>query len=450
MGCGTGRHDSPSLILVTVDTLRADRLACYGRSQAKTPFMDRLAREGTRFTTVVTPVPRTTPAVASLLTGLLPPAHRVRGLNSRLPAEIPSIATWMKAGGARTGAFISNLFLRRGTGFERDFDVFSDPKDRWDGNSAAQVTDEALDWVRGLAGDQRFFLWIHYLDPHWTYDPPAPYDRLYDPDWSDSWPYNGIAAGDKAQGRIIFRNTMTPREVHHAVSLYEGEIASTDAQLGRLLDGLASMGRLDPSLVVLTSDHGESLGEHGYYFAHGEYLYDGTLLVPLILRWPGHVPAGTVSTRMVRLTDIAPTALAMLGLPLPSGLDGRDLSGDLRGPAADPERECWIESDQDFAHSENPRSFVPGIAGKWRGLRGERYKLIFVPRDVSGETGDVELYDILDDPGETRDLSTKRPEITAPLLRRLREYWRRAGAEAGAGEREGAPDVETLRSLGYL
>ena len=102
---------------------------------------------------------------------------------------------------------------------------------------------------------------------------------------------------------------MPPREIHHAISLYEGEIASTDAQL-------ASLGRLDPALLVLTSDHGESLGEHGYYFAHGEYLYEGTLLVPLILRWPGHVPAGKVSTRMVRLTDIAPTALAMLGQPL--------------------------------------------------------------------------------------------------------------------------------------
>ena len=276
MGCPAGRHDSPSLILVTVDTLRADRLACYGHSQARTPFIDRMAREGTRFATVVTPIPRTTPAVASLLTGLLPAAHRVRGLSSRLPAEIPSLATWMKKGGARTGAFISNLFLRRGTGFERDFDVFSDPKDRWDGDSAATVTDEALDWVRGLAGDQKFFLWVHYLDPHWTYDPPAPYDRLYDPDWSGSWPYSGIAAGDKAQGRIIFRNTMPPREIHHAISLYEGEIASTDAQLGRLLDGLASLGRLDPALLVLTSDHGESLGEHGYYFAHGEYLYEGT------------------------------------------------------------------------------------------------------------------------------------------------------------------------------
>ncbi len=133
---------------------------------------------------------------------------------------------------------------------------------------------------------------MHYLDPHWTYDPPAPFDTMYDPGFKGPWPYSGIAAGDAKQGDVIFRNHMTPQEVRHAIALYEGEIAATEAQIQRLLDGLAAAGRLDDSLVVYTSDHGESLGEHDYFFDHGEYLYDGTLLVPLLLRWPGHVPAG--------------------------------------------------------------------------------------------------------------------------------------------------------------
>lgn len=388
--------------------------------------------------------------MASILTGLSPASHHVRGLYSRLEPEIPTLATWLRARGYRTGAFTSNLFLRAGTGFERGFEVYSNPKNRWDGNSAEEVTAEALDWISRLGGDARFFAWVHYLDPHWTYDPPAPFDTLYDPAWNEPWPYTKIAAGDRDQGKIIFGGAMTPREVTHATALYEGEIAAVDAAVGRLLASLTASGRLENTLVILTSDHGESLGEHGYAFAHGEYLYDGTLLVPLILRWPGHVPPGKTVTRMARLIDVAPTALALLGEPLPGGIDGRELTRDLAGESDAAERECWIESDHDLVHSENPRHFVGGIQGKWRGIRGERYKLIFVPRTSGGAEGDVELYDIVADPFELHDISRERPEIAGALLERLRAYWAKEGSAPDTRALPGALDAETLRSLGYL
>jgi arylsulfatase A-like enzyme len=244
---------------------------------------------------------------------------------------------------------------------------------------------------------------------------------------------------------------MSPREVQHAIALYEGEIASTDAQVGRLMQTLAGSKRLERTLVILTSDHGESLGEHDYFFDHGEYLYDGTLLVPLILRWPGKIPAGKVIKGMVQLTDIAPTALALMGESLPSGLEGRSLVDDLNGsPPRSGERECWIETDHQYVRPENPRHFVPGIEGKWRGIRGERYKLIFIPHDSTGTIGDVELYDLREDPLENNNIAREHPEIAEPLLKRLRAYWSKHGS-ASAPAAEGAPpDAEILRSLGYI
>src|SRR5262245_6171980 len=440
----------PSVLLITIDTLRADRLGSYGRAGAHTPALDRLAREGVRFASVVTPIPRTTPGVASILTGLYPTSHRVRGLWSALPPDVPTLAEWLKSRGRRTGAFASNLFLRPGQGFERGFEVYSNPRNRHEGNSGEEVTQEAIDWLSSLSKTESCFLWVHYLDPHWTYAPSAPYDTIYDPDFRGPWPYSDLAPGRADQGRIIFQNPMTAREVTHAVALYDGEIASVDAQVARLLDALATAGRADDTLILVTSDHGESLGEHGYAFAHGEYLYEGTLLVPWILHWPGHVPTGKVVPRMARLIDIAPTTLALLGEPIPSSVDGRSLTPDLRdAPDAAP-RECWIESDHNFIHKENPRHFVDGIPGKWRGLRGERYKLIYIPHDARGEKGETELYDLSVDPHEERNIAAQHPEIAGPMLERLRAYWAEKGSIAPPTPAEPAPDSELLHSLGYL
>lgn len=444
---GGSARPQGSLLLITVDTLRADRLASYGHRGARTPASDRLAREGTRFTTALTPLPRTTPSIATLLTGLAPPSHKVRGLFSSLPAEIPTLAGWLRARGWKTGAFTSNLFLRPGSGLGREFQDYSNPKSRWAGNSAAEITSEALAWLRSVGDEQPYFLWVHYLDPHWTYDPPAPYDTLFDPGFHGPWPYGQVAPGESEQGAIIFQNTMTPEEVRHAIALYDGEIASTETEVARLLDGIGA-GRLDRTLVIYTSDHGESLGEHDYYFDHGEYLYDGTLRVPLLMRWPGHVPAGKVVTRMARLQDVAPTALALFGAPLPGGLDGRSLAGDLTGESDVAPRECFFESDHTFVRPQNPRHFVDGFEGKWRGIQIDDKRLLFIPHDARGEAGDLELYDLATDPGETHNLASERPDEARALRDRLRAWWAANGASR-AGSDEPPPDLEILRSLGY-
>src|SRR5881296_196373 len=179
-GCGP-RASRPNLLLITIDTLRADRLGCYGYGRATSPRIDRLSERGALFERAYTTIPRTTQSVASILTGRYPKSHGARGLFSTLSPANLTLAEILKGQEYDTAAFVSNLFLRPGQGFEQGFDRYDDPQQRWDGDSAGPVSAGALDWLRGRKADRPFLLWVHYLDPHWTYRPRPPFDRVFDP-----------------------------------------------------------------------------------------------------------------------------------------------------------------------------------------------------------------------------------------------------------------------------
>jgi arylsulfatase len=455
----------PSIVLVTIDTLRADHLGCYGYGRPVSPRIDALARDSTLFEAARTTLPRTTQSVASILTGRLPKSHGARGLFARLPETNTTLAEILKRAGFDTAAVVSNTFLRPRQGFEQGFDLYDNPEDRWDADSAAAITAVAVRWLDARPADRPFFLWAHYLDPHWLYEPPAPWDRAFDPGFDRPFTlYDDLEAGRLTKGQVIFGDVVDEAQARHVVALYDGEIARTDAAVGALLDRLAAID--GPVLTVLTSDHGESLGEHGYHYAHGEYLYEEGLRIPLIIRYPKVVAAGARERGAVLNIDIAPTILALAGIPGMQGVEGRPLlapGGGRPGSAATAARSrnlTWAESDYQLIHPENPRYYIPGPRGRWSAASDGRHKLIHIPRP-GGEF--LELYDLAADPGETTNLAADPAlaGVRARLLRSLLEFADYGGGPpspgapaAGDGSdptRDLSPeDIERLRSLGYI
>ncbi|MGH7894036.1 MAG: sulfatase, partial [Candidatus Binatia bacterium] len=276
---GRSGETAPSVILVTVDTLRADRVGLYGGGAAPTPHMDRIGREGAFVETAVTPVGRTTQAVATILTGLHPFRHGVEGLDITLPLEMTTLAERFRARGYRTAAFVSNVNLAPGRNFEQGFEIYRNPGKRWKGNSADAISREAIEWVERSKPAGPIFLWVHYLDPHWPYEPAAEFSQRTDPDWHGT--LDIVERQDRheiSKGQILYSadRLLDARSLEHVRRLYDAEVAATDAAIGVLLEGLGQHGLLDDSILGFTADHGEAMGEHGYWFGHGDYLYDET------------------------------------------------------------------------------------------------------------------------------------------------------------------------------
>ena len=390
-------------MLVTIDTLRADRLGCYGAERAHTPTVDTLAASGVRFETAISPAPLTLPAHASLMTGLDPPQHGVRH-NSihRLPDGLPTLAESMRAAGFRTAAFVGAVVLDRRFGLARGFDAYDDEGHRWSSptvgyseRTADAVVDAALAWL--ASAPPRFFLWVHFYDPHARYAPPP-----------------GFAAA-------------------FASDRYAGEIAFVDRELGRLLDGIDARFGRSGRLVVLASDHGESLGEHGEQ-THAYGIYDATQHIPLILSGVG-LPAGRVVTAPVRLIDVAPTLLAAVGAPPLPGAAGRDLAPLIAAPGTD------VAAEGEPAYLETMATQLDYGWSPLLGLRTRAFKYVRAPRP--------ELYDLAADPDELHDLAAARPEMVERFDALLEQRLGRAAA-GSVGVELSESERASLRSLGYV
>jgi choline-sulfatase len=408
-GCGrrassTPPAEHPSVLLVTIDTLRADRLGSYGHAGAVTPTLDTLAARGVRFATALAHVPLTGPSHASILTGLTPLGHGVRDNGGFvLPAQVRTAAEEFRKAGYRTGAFVSGFPLDRRFGFDRGFETYDDHLPR--GNDrrrtpyverfADATTDAALRWlsapVAGAAA-QPFFLWVHYYDPHAPYEPP---------------------------GKLAERFRTAP---------YDGEIAFVDAQIARLLRALEEKGRLSRTVVLVTADHGEGLGEHGEG-THGLFVYDSTLKVPWIMAGPG-VGSGRVPVTVARGIDVLPTLLDYSGVPVPPAIDGRSLRA-----AADGREMSDAPTYAESIYAEREFGWAPLYA--WR---TSRFKLIEAPR--------AELYDLEADAAETANRFGERGAQAEELRSKLHTALSRpAPAAAAAVDSETA---ERLGALGYL
>ncbi len=404
----SGRHDLPTgalrgynVLLVTIDTLRVDRVGAYGHGGGLTPALDRLAAEGLRLDSVRAHAPLTLPSHASLMTGRIPPRHGVRDNGTyRLDDQQPTLAAAIKSAGYQTGAFVGAFVLDARFGLARGFDFYDDRYgDRPSGGrvdvverSAEKVTRPAAEWMR--AASAPWFAWVHLYDPHEPYAPPEPFASKY------------------------------------ASAPYEGEVAYADAALGRLLEDLRAAGRLDRTLVVVTADHGEALGDHGER-THGLFAYESTLRVPLIFWCSGRIEP-RVLEQPAALVDVAPTILDLLGISWPK-TDGQSLRARIAG----------AEGSAETAAATYFEALNANLTRNWAPLTGVvagSLKLIDLPVP--------ELYDLRADPGETQNLYARRPDDA----RRLEQMLDAAAASdtPSPGAKVDSDTAARLRSLGYV
>ena len=409
----------PGVVVVVIDTLRWDRSSLYGHDRDTTPTMAALASEGTLYQRAYAQAPWTTPSIGSLLSSRYPSDLGIQRYRRALPEDAVMLAEPLQEAGFHTGAVVSHSYCATEWGFQQGFDSFDQAAiGEPDAESSVQVTDAALAFLRDV-GDQPYFLFVHYFDPHFAY---LDHDGF------------GFSEPSAYQGRI--RSGMPIRKLRKLIPslqaddwsellrLYDLEIAHTDQQLGRLVAGMKELGLYDHSLLVITADHGEEFGDHGRW-GHTVRLYDEVVRVPLIVRYPGEAPAKVAQP--VALVDVMPTLLAALDLPAPSGMVGTDLR------AASPQpRPLFTET------SKGARMDAVVL---------DHHKLI---RDHKADTW--ELYDLEADPREQTDLASSNPELVAELGAAL-EAWRGRTTDGTVSEDPvaiSAEDAARLEALGYL
>ncbi len=444
-----GADERPNVLLITVDTLRADHLGAYGYKFDTSPNIDRLAAGGAVVERCVSAAPETAPGTASLLTGLYQDAHTVAYNLRTLPEDVTTLAEYLSAAGYRTAAFVGNFLVGPKFGFGQGFERI----ETFEGPISVAPRDEignaaALAWLeehhRGGVerNDQPWFLWIHYMDPHGPYTPA-------DTTWSDALTYDRAQFADDSElprGDSNFGLGVLPRyqrvrgfsRPSQYVRRYDGEIRATDAVIGSLLETLSRLGEHDSTLVVLTADHGESLTEHQEFFQHGWFLYDTTLHVPLVFRLPGAIPAGTRVAGQASGVDLVPSVLDLVSIDLEGdSLDGRSLASALTDAKALPAHPAFAYGPRDnrpFAVSHDGYKFILTPAGAPETQGSPK-------RDEVAER--LELYRIDNDPAETQELGPDHPKFSqlhSMLLEYMRSFHRRLwkrGRELQAQHRDG-------------
>jgi len=427
IGCSFERSEigkRPNVLLIVVDTLRADHLGVYGYERPVSPTIDRLAKDSIVFEDVTAHAPSTLPSMLQLMTGQLilareiPPAHQ-------------TLAERFAKAGYATLAIVDNPVIElRDTGLRRGFAEFyaNAPLDErvnqqhWKTSTPADViTRRAIRWLEERSGREPFFAWLHYFDPHDPYHPPFLEDAPFDLESGSSW------TGDVRRNPIYRANpadrdgtAASDADRQRLIDLYDAEIHYLDRSLGDLLDSLERMGLYDDTLVLLTSDHGEAFGEHGQW-THGRSLHQVEIRVPLIAKLPEPETRHEVSSATAQLLDVFPTLCAWVGLDCPEKLAGRDL---LNGAAPQDAYALW---------------------NHWAVARDGRWKLL-----ENARRGTRQLFDLERDPGETRDLADSEPEVVERLQKRKEAWLRSMGRVPRDAAAESAEQVEQLRALGYL
>ncbi len=420
---GAGQKDN--VVLIVIDTIRPDRLGCYGYGPPTSPNIDALASGGALFEQAVTCAPLTLPSVSAMLTSTYPVFNNVR-YNGMffLGEENVTLAEILKNHGYETAAFIGGFPLDSRFKVDQGFDVYDDDfsnSDRkreygWIGHwtedferTSAEVNESAFEWLEKVKGD-RFFLMMHYFDPHLPYTPPSPHDEEFE----------------------------IP---------YDGEVAYTDEQIGRLLAKLDELGLMEDTLVVLTGDHGEALGQHEEV-THGEFIYDTTVMIPLVIHRPGRIPAGRRIDTMVRSIDIMPTILDFLKISQSPNTQGTSLLPALDGKLE--ETPVLLEATLHYYEGDK-LGHVPIMIS---GLRTSEWKLVYVTMEKDGKPGWVgELYNVAQEPLELENVAGKNQETLDRLLGEMHSMTRAYSAGALPKNNRLEMDVETrekLKSLGYL
>jgi len=431
-----------SVFLITVDTLRADRLGCYGYEKATTPNIDKFAEEALLFENCLSHAPETRMSFASILTGFYPHEAKITP-SGLLPSDVETLPEVLKKQGYRTAAVISNYVLRKNQGYEQGFDIYDDTMEneeevrRQPERIAPDTTSRALDLIERNR-DERLFMWIHYQDPHGPYTAPAEYaqkfqdftkkPRILKVNHSTENPLLGLTG----RGGIPAYQYLNNNDYYFYASRYDGEINFTDQHFQRLIEGIEKAGLFEAALIIFSADHGEGLGEHDYFFAHGEYLYQHQLHVPLIIK-QGRNLTGRRSD-YVQHIDIVPTICSLLGIKPDSRLRGTDLRNqqekvrtifsEMRSPLVPDGTKCCVT---------------------WDDL-----KLIYTPRNRT-----FELYDLSADPGEEKNLAydsayRERAGRLVKALDNLQKEDRLGVRSSSSAPKLATEEKEKLRSLGYL
>jgi arylsulfatase A-like enzyme len=414
-----------NVVLIIIDTIRPDRLGCYGYPLSTSPNIDALASRGTLFEQAVTCAPVTLPSVSAMLTSTYPVSNNVR-YNGKffLNASSVTLAEILKQNGYRTAAFVGGFPLDSRFKLDQGFDLYDDDftgsaekrKRTWIGHgvgdferTAGEVNEKVFDWLEHVE-DEKFFLMVHYFDPHMPYEPPGEHVKKFDD------PYNA-------------------------------EVTYTDEQVGKLLAKLEQLGLKKNTLVVLTGDHGESLGAHGEP-THGNFLFDTTVLIPLILNRDDRIPAGRRIEKMVRSIDIAPTILDYLGIDDDSSAQGVSLLPALDGNFE--ESPILLETMLPYYESED----LGDIPVKLIGLRTGEWKLVFVTMERDGKPGWMaELYHVSKEPLELFDVKEQNEDVFNRMMNEMHSMVQAYLAKGVPRNNRIEMDKETrekLKSLGYL
>ncbi|MGH0033396.1 MAG: sulfatase-like hydrolase/transferase [Myxococcota bacterium] len=432
--------DAPSIVLISIDSLRADRLGCYGAERETSPAIDALAAAGARFEHAVAPTSWTLPSHVTLLTGLPIPSHRVDHPDARIDPARHLLAEHLAGQGYGTAAFVSAPFLQRMYGFDRGFEhyenfqnlrtaAFPPTREVHDQShldeTGRQVVDAALAWLGARPAEGApWFLFVHLWDVHYDFAPPAPYDTLFDPD------YDGDLDPTRFEHNPAIRRDMPARDLAYLRSLYDGEIRWLDSQLERLFDALRARGASERIIVSLVADHGDEFFEHDQK-GHYRDLYEESVRVPWIVHDPARIAPGTVVGGVAGLDDVAPTLLGLAGLPALPEASGRDLSAHLM--------------DGSFVEQSKLLT-VHQLAA----LRGPGWKVRFDRR-----SGLAVYYDLERDPAEQDPIPARKraPERLAELKRRLdaeTEYGESLDWDGDGSLELDAATRARLEELGYL
>ena len=448
-----------NIIIIIVDALRPDHLKINSYFRDTSPNIDNLAKYGTSFSNCYTSLTRTDPSVTSILTGLFPHNHGIRMVdNARISPNISSLPQILKHHGYKT-AYIGEHVHKYG--IEEGFDDFLrtswnvrnkikknlykiiNPKEKI--GPAYQYTDTTINWIKKNIKN-KFFVCLHYNELHWPYH--SPFENIFDKEYPGKHDFNTLGDGKFTRGDIIFGNVKLPEgEVEHAIAHYDGNLKYIDSQIERLLEFLEKKKLLDDTLIVLTSDHGENFGEHGFYFQHGASLYQPSLRTPLILKNEKIIPKGKKIESNVQLVDIMPTVLDILNIHVLDKIDGASLV---------PIIKTQTEKARDFVFAEsieehfdgNKRVFIKGIKGKWRTMIIGDWKIIYIPHP---QEDIFELYDIKKDPHENNNLIDKEKEIASTMKKKILDFLSLQSNEGDADISDlTEKSKKLLRKLGYI
>ncbi len=471
------RDEEPAIrhvVLISLDTTRADHLGCYGNQTVQTPALDALAAEGTLFRHAYAAAPTTLASHTSLMTGQYPRVHGVPRNGFQIHPDNETLAEALSSAGFRCAAFLGSYALESIFGFDQGFDHFDEDFDlefdhrRFDQSQrrASQVTDAALEYLEDWDGRDRLFLFVHYFDAHTPYDPPAPYNTMYGASVESSdqldiseavEAHQEAAVGQRPGFGFVLKHGLSPVLLKAAqgeplgkdrdlAALYAGEVSYQDEHIGRLLDSLRERQILQEALVIVTADHGETFWEHGDFWNHGLWVYDTTVRVPLLVRIPGVSSARQID-QPVATVDVVPTVRELLGLSS-RPMDGRSLVPLLQGQEEPPwpvfseatqPRSARIESGQDWHNALKPKCVR---RGPWKYILAPYLRM-------------EELYHLDRDPGETQNLLENPDEEARRVREELREHLRaweeaRTPLPSVFNPTQSNEVVEQLKALGYL